>query len=228
MKKEINKKPPAFIAMIIFTITVLLFNGSCSKDTKGQDPGNTTTGSSKIVYKDVIPDSVIHGSYNLDLNDDGITDFAFNISSNRSVCGGDALFGYYYRDITKLSVTPANENNEVITDGTYALALDSSSAIVSDSLWATASQTLIYGALNSSGRCTIFPYGVAGHWINVSDKYLGLKFIKDNNTYYGRARLSSSYHIITGSNHLSIGQLILKDYAFNSVPNQHILAGQTK
>jgi hypothetical protein len=54
-----KKKLPFFTTIIIFSI--LIFNGSCSKDTKSPDPGQTTTGNSKIVYADLNPDSVIAG-----------------------------------------------------------------------------------------------------------------------------------------------------------------------
>jgi len=233
MKSQKTKKISDFISILIFTITVLLFNGSCSKGTNSPDPGKPITGSSTIVYTDVKPDSVIlknrTDSFNLDLNNDGIIDFVFNRSTNGGICGGNDLFGYSYRYYTNLSVIPANGNNEIISDGSYALALDASSAIVSDSLWATVSQMLINGTVSTSGRCTGLPPSAGDHWINVSDKYLGLKFIKDNNTYYGWARLSSSYSLNSVPyRHLIIGQLILKDYAYNIIPNQPILAGQTK
>jgi len=233
MKKQTTKKLPAFISIIIFAITFLLFNGSCSKDTKSPDYSKTTTGSSKIVYTDVNPDSVIlkmnPASFNLDLNKDGINDFEFN--STKGTCDDgliapEVLFTY-------LSVEPASggnmimTNNTIITNGlNLAPALDSSTAIAPDSLWVSTSQFLLYGASTTGYiRCMV----VDGYWLNVSDKYLGLKFIKDNNTYYGWARLSSSYSVTSAPyRHLTIGQLILKDYAYNSIPNQPILAGQTK
>ncbi len=224
MKKQITKKLPAFISILI--ISILIFNGSCSKDTKSLDNGNTTTGTSKIIYTDVKPDSAI-GSYNLDLNNDGITDFVFSISNKQIVCDPNPMSGNSLLFFNILSLTPSNGNNEIITDGTSTLALDSSSAIISDSLWTTASQTLIDWSSPGTGRCSTFPAG--GHWLNVSDKYLGLKFIKNNNTYYGWARLTSSSKFATSpAPHLVMVQLILKDYAYNSIPNQTILAGQTK
>jgi hypothetical protein len=232
MEIDTKRKFPAFITMI-FTIVVLLFNGSCSKDTKSLDSGKTTTGSSKIVYTDVNPDSLIlkmnPASFNLDLNNDGINDFEFN--STKGTCD-DGLIApevpYVY-----LSVAPASGGNTIMTNSAsitnglnLASVLDSSTAIAPDSLWASTPQFLLYGASTSGYiRCMV----VHGYWLNVSDKYLGLKFIKGNNTYYGWARLSSSYSVTPAPyRHLTIGQLILKDYAYNSIPNQPILAGQIK
>jgi len=195
----------------------------------GKATGDTTIVTptkDSIVYSDVNPDSVI-GSYNLDINNDGIADFVFDKSTYEIQCVGFADFEYSYSDryYLNLSVAPSNGNNEIITDGTYALALDSSSPIVPDSLWATVSQTLIEGA-TTTGHCI----GAlsSGHWLNVSDKYLGIKFIKNNNIYYGWARLSSSYRVSPAPTYnLTMGRLILKDYAYNSIPNQPIIAGQT-
>jgi hypothetical protein len=230
MKKQITQKLSAFISIIL--ISILIFNSGCSKDTKNPDNGNTTTGNSKIIYTDVNPDSVIlkssTDSFRLDMNNDGINDFVLHRSSVGGICGGDDLFGYSYRYHTSLSVAPANGNNEIITDSAYALALDSSSVIAADSLWAADPQTLIAGTIRITGRCENGPSFIGGHWINVSDKYLGLKFTKDNKIYYGWARMSSSYSFSpTPGAYLIPGQLILKDYAYNSIPNQPILAGQT-
>ena len=222
-----------FITMIIFTIAVLFFNGSCSKDTISPDAGKTTTGSSTIVYTDVNPDSVIlqinPASFKLDLNNDGINDFVFN--STKGECGDGMIAPIV--PYTYLSVGPASGGNMIMTNHgiipnglNLAAALDNSTAIAPDSMWVTTSQFLLYGASTSGYiRCM----KANGYWLNVSDKYLGLKFIKGNNTYYGWARLSSSYSATPlPYRHLTIGQLIVKDYAYSSIPNQPILAGQTK
>jgi hypothetical protein len=228
MKKEFNKMLLSFSVIIIFS--VLIFNVSCSKNTN-QNSGQTITGNAKIIYTDVSPDSAILSttdSFNLDLNNDGITDFVFKRTTYGGECGGDDLFGYGYRYYINLSVVPANGKNEVMTNGDYALALDSATAIIADSIWTTVSQTLINGMVSALGRCNGLPAYPSGNWISVSERYLGLKFIKDNNTYYGWARLSSSYARKLPGVFIIGGHLTLKDYAYNSIPNQPILAGQTK
>jgi hypothetical protein len=58
--------------------------------------------------------------------------------------------------------------------------------------------------------------GLWNHYI--TDQYLGLKFISNGKVYYGWARLRYTNPI----------SLTLKDYAFNSVAGQQILAGQMK
>ncbi|HLY71804.1 MAG TPA: hypothetical protein VKR53_18850 [Puia sp.] len=225
MKKQITKYSYFFNAIII--LCFLVFPISCQKRII-QYPGKTIvfTGSN-IIYTSINPDSVIlkstTDSFDLDLNKDGTNDFIFHRSytvtcrNTRAGTSGTAIH---------LFVTPASSSNSIMTNGSnLALALDSSAAIVPNSVWGTTDQTLLYGSLRG---CVVTPaYG--GYWLNVSDKYVGLKFTINNITHYGWARFSSSYSVSsTASGYLIVGQLILKDYAYNIIPNQFLLAGQTK
>lgn len=54
-----------------------------------------------------------------------------------------------------------------------------------------------------------------GPWVNVSNRYLGLKFQIDGKTHYGWARLS-----------VQTGPLLVTGYAYETIPNRGILAGQ--
>jgi hypothetical protein len=220
--------------MIILIISILIFSSSCQKKTIPiylLKPGNKlpvppgNPGTSQIIYTNVNPDSVIlsaSDSFDLDLNNDGITDFVLERFSKLSSCPGTTrgVVGIRFR----ITIVPADTGNAIMTNGSLALSLDSSTAISPDSVWATTSQDLLYGIIGG-GQCIL---GSGGYWINVSDKYLGLKFIKDNKTYYGWARLSSSFSLGLERNLIAGGQLILKDYAYNNIPGQPIDAGQTK
>ena len=57
-----------------------------------------------------------------------------------------------------------------------------------------------------------------GNWVGVTDKYLALKLIVGSNTYYGWARLD----VWATSTSFTI-----KDYAYESTPNNCIITGQT-
>ena len=73
--------------------------------------------------------------------------------------------------------------------------------------------------------CASPPYGQAptstpysGLWNNVIDKYVALKIQVSANIYYGWARLDVG----------NFGfPITIKDYAYNSIPDQPIFAGQT-
>ncbi|HSZ86912.1 MAG TPA: hypothetical protein VK787_12840, partial [Puia sp.] len=222
-----------YSGMTVILISILIFGASCMKQTTPTNPDPTKptpptnpTGS-QIIYTDVNPDSAILitiDSFNLDINNDGITDFEFNRSLFSSECRSGAegeKFGFRIQ----LSVIPVSGTNAIMTSASNAaLALDADSAatIGPDSPWASTAEILLEGAEISNCNSII---GHAGYWLNVSDKYLGLKFIAGNNTYYGWARLSSTYSLGSAPYLIVGGQLIFKDYAYNSIPNQPILAG---
>lgn len=73
-----------------------------------------------------------------------------------------------------------------------------------------------YLKYRKAGQCGNSTSGV---WPNLIDHYLGLKLIVGSNTYYGWARMQI--------NLLNPTSCIIKDYAYNSIPNQPILAGET-
>jgi len=64
---------------------------------------------------------------------------------------------------------------------------------------------------------------LSGPWVNVSDRYLGLKFDVSGQTYYGWIGFS-----FVGAQSSQFGlTATLTGYAYDTVPNQQILAGQT-
>ena len=63
---------------------------------------------------------------------------------------------------------------------------------------------------------------VSGSWINVNDRYLGVKFKIDGKTHYGWARLNVQIQLPYTVN------TTLTGYAYETVPNKSIIAGKTK
>jgi hypothetical protein len=225
MNQRTNRKLLVFIRILLFH--VILFNSGCSKYTKTPDPGKTNPASSKIIYTDVTPDSVIAGSnstnhYGLDFNNDGIIDFTFSVYIGASgSCGGAGGFLVSY-----IEVNPAGVGNAIAESNSFPSILDSLSTI-GDSLssWsASNNQILTYSFFNpGSGdidgggfRCSSYR---KGEWAGQS-KYAGFKFEIAGHSYFGWARLKV--------NGIGIPSLTVMSYAYNSIPNQPILAGQTK
>ena len=197
MKKQLLRKLSAFI------FTAMLFSASAN---------------AQIVYTDVTPDQVISATtipstedYNIDLNNDGINDYKISCSRSGGICPLAPSSRLY---INFISDSALNSNAVVTgTSITYPLAMNLNDSISSGLSFSS------FGYLRrntSGGPCT----GTFGVWSYSIDRYLGLKLIVGANTYYGWARMQID--VVTG-----IPSCTIKDYAYNSIPNQPILAGET-
>lgn len=62
-------------------------------------------------------------------------------------------------------------------------------------------------------------YSEHGPWLNVKGRYLGLRFQVGGEVHYGWARLNVSTHPVIAT---------LTGYAYETIPNKPIIAGQTK
>ena len=197
MKKQLSKKLSAFI------VTAMMFSVSAN---------------AQIVYTDVIPDTSMTcpaynctKSYNLDLNNDGIVDFTLHTNHTHFTCQFQG-----FKDTKSVSI--------VCQSGNLAAAnmLNAIVSIGSNLSFSTNSVTLrsiVFGG--GSGFCPV-TVGTTGSWADSSDHYLGLRFSVGANTYYGWVRLN----VVVAST-VSTVSCTVKDYAYNSIPNQAILAGQT-
>jgi hypothetical protein len=136
--------------------------------------------------------------YHLDLNHDGITDFYI-------VCFR-CLNGY-----GTLLASPA-AGNGVVGSGKDASALSPGAQIGSAETFITAQAEM---EEEVSYRCS------TGNWCNVTNGYLGLKFMIMGKPHYGWARLSV-YVNRSGLN------ATLTGYAYETIPGKSIIAGQTK
>jgi hypothetical protein len=168
----------------------------------------------QIVYTDVNPDVTINtngGVYALDLNNDGITDF--NITYNTTTV-------FSTRTNVLIGITPLGVN-KVGNDTTYPGALLLNSNIDSNSFtWKNNSnQNLLTRTWFVYG----FPFPLyrirySGNWNGESNKYIPLQLDVNSQKYYGWVRLDVPLGAVS---------FTVKDYAYNSSPNQSILAGQT-
>lgn len=164
----------------------------------------------KIIYSlahRVIGDG---GRYMLDLNGDRITDLTF-INKYSHFCTTDGGCG----QSQSLAANMA-EGNRVVRNMWGAVALKTGMPISSKRSFGGGKQTMarLLGLSLSST-----PWG---SWVNVKNRYLGVKFKIKGKIHYGWARLSVRIQFpmtITAT---------LTGYAYETVPNRPIIAGKTK
>ncbi|MGB3075256.1 MAG: T9SS type A sorting domain-containing protein [Chitinophagales bacterium] len=154
----------------------------------------------QIMYTDVNPDFVGTGngaSYDLDLNNDGTTDFQVNITSN----GADV----------KLLIN-AIDNNAIAgtsSDPYKYPSLLQANDVIGDAL------TWVEGNYQTMATSGYFqnPYG---NWFGATDAYMGLRIKVGTGDHYGWARFDVSEDGKT---------FTVKDYAYEATADASIAAG---
>lgn len=166
----------------------------------------------QIVYTDVTPDSTFacngnqncNHTYVLDLNIDGLVDFRINLGNY-----------YHNSNVRWVSIIDSIGNAFAIsTNGAKKFFMNDT--IGPAQTWQTDTSAFLRrwsSHVNGSYK---------GEWIYATDNYLGLALNVSGLTYYGWVRLDVT---VDASTETCI--CIIKDYAYNSIPNQPILAGQT-
>lgn len=207
MKKQLLKALYAFSIMMLFTIG---------------------TANAQVVFTDVNPDILLNCSgnnlcseeYPLDLNDDGINDFVLATQKLSNSCGrctanGILVIGPVY----SAEISSTAQSWIADTVGGYALntLIDSSLGWTNDfHILAKAFRDCV-PCFRGRGFVDVPP---SGPWSNIQGKYLALKTQVGSDFYYGWIKLGVGINI----NYVTI---TIMEYAYNSTPNQPILAGQT-
>jgi len=170
----------------------------------------------QIVYTDVNPDLTITQSsigssvHALDINNDTITDAT--LAASKTSSANAVLLG-----------TSSGSEALMCCPILQARAINHNVAIGSNP-----NGTNAYWSNNQNARLRQVPLGGGGpggpnpipfgDWSTPADRYLAIRFLVGADWYYGWVRVSVS----VGGNSFTI-----QDYAYNSIPNQPILAGQT-
>lgn len=146
-------------------------------------------------------------TYNLDLNHDGITDFSLQQSNCHSCAPG-----------TELYVFPVASNGvigfKVGSKGGWAAALKPGARIGSKREFP--GELMAWAATTGDGEPDYF-----GSWLNVKNRYLGLRFTIKGKTHYGWARLTVKAGVRTIA-------ATVTGYAYETIPNKPIVAGKTR
>jgi hypothetical protein len=165
----------------------------------------------QIVYTNIQPNVRLscnnipcNKNYSLDLNNDGVIDFILTTFKEGIGFGGQ---GY----MVGVKVLSLSTNSILVSSISNAAALTSSDIIQSTSIWQSGMKYLrVYYSLS----------GTAGNWSTINNKYLGLKFNVNGQSYFGWVLLSVSVSS-------SQATVTIKSYAYDTTPNHSILAGAT-
>lgn len=186
-----------------------------------------------VVYTDIDPDETYGASgdlFELDLNDDGVIDFQIykyliNTNTTFSTTGGGTFPGSI--QVNHIFALPTSGNAIQASTGSggyfYPYALGAGDNIgAGEEMNEASAQSVVYSQLWNIEFApgSIYAYQVFddGNWFGgQTDKYLGLRFEADGNEHYGWLRMDVADDNI---------EFTVKDYAFNSVPEEDIEAGQ--
>jgi hypothetical protein len=142
----------------------------------------------------------------VDLNHDGINDFALNPGS-----GTNGGFSFRY-----LAGFASRHKNALVGHGSYASALAAGMSIGPAKQFVMGRELMAAWSFNGN-RYT-------GQWMNggkgVKNRYLGIRFNIKGKVHYGWARLT-----VTGTKDF---EGTLTGYAYETIPNKAIIAGKTK
>ncbi|MGA9968292.1 MAG: hypothetical protein WBQ10_24040 [Terriglobales bacterium] len=164
----------------------------------------------KIVYTSTHIIIGLHDSYKLDLNHDGIADFTILNTSYHNTSTS------FFRLSEKAAQGNAVEASISHTfQQEVAEALRRGARIPASHAFYHKPALLASAVYNPGGTFS------GGNWVNVSGRYLGLRFKIKGQTHYGWARLTVqvSGTTVTGT---------LTGYAYETIPNKTIIAGKTK
>jgi hypothetical protein len=163
----------------------------------------------KIVYTSAHTNIPVNGApVLLDLNHDGITDFSFvNIQTFSADSHPRSLL---------VNGAPSNMiwgrgSRRFRSAGVFASALKKGFTIGPNRSYLQGTRGLM--AAIGAGQ---YGFYTSGQWFYTSHRYLGLKFIIKGHVHFGWARIA-----------VTLSQATLTGYAYETIPNKPIIAGQT-
>ncbi len=172
----------------------------------------------EIIYTPTNQDMGVNAAYALDLNADGTTDFVFRNSLQYGT-GYSTDWLYVYPGLAGNAIAGNQRSPR------SAAALQSGHRIgPKTKLWGSGFENMGEAQFYTGG--TVFFYKnkcLPNPWKNKQNRYLGLKFMISGEIHYGWARLSVSCVFGLAQTYVDG---VLTGYAYETIPNQAIKAGQ--
>jgi hypothetical protein len=165
----------------------------------------------QIIYTDVSPDSIImnEGSYNLDLNNDGVFDAFIELVKWKSgyIPSAPQIYAGNSNSFFSIPVTPFYTGSTSFNN--YVRRFDAGELV--DSL-------LTFENAYSQRFVKCYQGNVYGEWSNVSDGFMAIRFTTEGSVHFGWLRLGFS----------ECGSIVtVKDYAYQATPGKGIKTGES-
>ncbi|WP_370895978.1 T9SS type A sorting domain-containing protein [Chryseobacterium gossypii] len=148
----------------------------------------------------------------IDFNNDGIAEYNF-----RSDDFGSSWFMHMVYGPGGSGGSPANQialkNPSTISFAQVVKPLQLNDLIDGDLTWGTSLPEPFIGVTNTPTNTDI-------NFLGLGDRYIGVKFPLNGNIHYG-------WILVNFEDSLPYRRLVIKSYAYNTIPNASILAGQT-
>lgn len=161
--------------------------------------------SGQIIYTDLDPDVEITAGtlYEMDLNNDGIVDFRFDVGSNPGVWTKGEVYVSSSQDMNAVDATIGSLGYY------YPRVLATSDPIDENNSWLAPIPYATFVIAYASGAAY-------GNWGGADNGYMGIRFDIDGNLHYGWVRLDVA---ADGSS------MTLKDFAYEATAEMGIAAG---
>lgn len=169
----------------------------------------------KIVYHQAHRVIGPNSKYKLDLNHDGITDFTLWAATFKTFDSRGGNIG--------IVIPAGNAARGYLRSTTFLGPFNLASALRAGTKVQGGQRFLDKSAeMALSFYTTVRTYVAIGPWLNVKNRYLGLRFVVDGQTHYGWARLN-----VNCKTHSECSGL-LTGYAYETIPGKGIIAGATQ
>jgi hypothetical protein len=163
-------------------------------------------------------------SYTIDLDNNGVKDFIIAVKALNNIPSGCTMTPAFQTELSSWIGTMPSASNPVATSSGYTALIDSDSTIDATShIWSVAQQNFLYEKIYAYPSC-VWDSTIDGTWMNDTTAFIGLKIKIGADIHYGYVHVRFDQGIDTANN--SFISVTILDYAYNSAPDQPILAGE--
>jgi len=178
----------------------------------------TLPASAGVVYTQVNVSIPVNSYYNIDLNRDGIPELTLRSAFLQGLCQSGDEYVWFLE-----AIPGANANTAIMTTPSagpaLALALPAGVAVGPENNFYSGTATMAEVFWGACGA------GNNGTWLNLPDRYLGLRFSdSQKGIHYGWVKVSTTAYVDEGG-HLH-ATTFLSGFAYQAIAGEPILTGQ--